>query len=82
MRADMHRHNLVVLDEQFDGEPVTERDRERVQAGQPALQGMEAERGVQRVGRQDVQAFFVLGQQVGVPFRCLGCRCLGSRPTA
>ena len=82
MRANMHRHNLVVLDEQFDGEPVTERDRERVQAGQPALQGMEAERGVKRVGRQDVQTLFVLGQQVGVSFRCLGCRCLGSRPTA
>ena len=82
MRADMHRHNLVFLDEQFDGEPVTERDRERIQAGQAALQRMEAERGVKRVGRQDVQAFFVLGQQVRVSFRCSGCRCLGSRPTA
>ena len=82
MRADMHRHNLVFLDEQFDGEPVTERDRERIQAGQAALQRMEAERGVKRVGRQDVQTLFVLGQQVGVLFRCLGGRCLGSRPTA
>ena len=37
MRADMHRHNLVFLDEQFDGEPVTECDRERVQASDVRL---------------------------------------------
>lgn len=47
MRPDVDRDDLLVVNQKFDGQPVTERDGDRVETLEFALQRMDAQGGVE-----------------------------------
>ena len=68
MHPDIDGYDLLVVDQKFDGQPVAEGDGDGVEAFELALQGVDAQGGVEGVGFHEQQAFFVVTQEFRVLF--------------
>jgi IS30 family transposase len=66
MVADIHRDDLPVLNQQLQCDAVRQVDRHRMQAVQLTAQGVQAQRGMCRVGLQHLQGLEILLTQVRV----------------
>lgn len=68
MVAHIHRDDLSILNQQFQRDAVGQIDRHRVQAFMLAAQGMQTQRGMGRVGFQQLQGFSVGLPKLRMPF--------------